>query len=179
MNLLQELIRSKLTRGGGEAVLIQKTITANGTFAAADDNADGFSSVTVEVPGGGGRYTLLASGSYTWAGGSTTLRIPISYSGNAKMYGVIVNEPLPDTAQMICACALFDDDIFPNVFSNPTGNAGFIYDWGRRADNSFVASAYSYANVGLSSEQMSFVQVSSTYPWRLNTYNWYIWGVAQ
>jgi hypothetical protein len=38
--------------GGGEAVLIQKTITANGTFAAADDNADGFSSVTVDVPGG-------------------------------------------------------------------------------------------------------------------------------
>lgn len=38
-------------QSGGEAVLIQKTITANGTFAAADDNADGFSSVTVEVEG--------------------------------------------------------------------------------------------------------------------------------
>ena len=54
MKLLQELIRSKLAGGGGggEAVLIQKTITANGTFAAADDNADGFSSVTADVPGG-------------------------------------------------------------------------------------------------------------------------------
>jgi hypothetical protein len=39
-------------KGGGEAVLIQKTITANGTFVAADDNADGYSSVTVEVQGG-------------------------------------------------------------------------------------------------------------------------------
>lgn len=32
-------------------MLIQKTITANGTFAAADDNADGYSSVMVEVAG--------------------------------------------------------------------------------------------------------------------------------
>lgn len=76
MNLLRDLIRSKLTGGGGggEAVLIQKTITANGTFAAADDNADGYSSVTVEVPGGSnispyvavvGTITLAASGRIT------------------------------------------------------------------------------------------------------------------
>jgi hypothetical protein len=46
--------------GGGEAVLIQKTITANGTFAAADDNADGYSSVTVDVQGSGTDYFLYA-----------------------------------------------------------------------------------------------------------------------
>lgn len=46
--------------GGGEAVLIQKTITANGTFAAADDNADGYSSVTVDVQGGEKTLTKLA-----------------------------------------------------------------------------------------------------------------------
>lgn len=43
----------EIGKSGGEAVLIQKTITANGTFAAADDNADGYSSVTVDVQGGG------------------------------------------------------------------------------------------------------------------------------
>jgi hypothetical protein len=37
--------------GGGEsATLITKTITANGTYDAEDDNADGYSSVTVNVP---------------------------------------------------------------------------------------------------------------------------------
>lgn len=35
------------------AVLGTKNITANGTFAAADDNLDGFSSVVVNVPSGG------------------------------------------------------------------------------------------------------------------------------
>ena len=38
----------------GPPTLIEKTITENGTYAAEDDNADGYSSVTVDVSGGGG-----------------------------------------------------------------------------------------------------------------------------
>lgn len=34
----------------GESVLTTKTVTANGTYSAQDDNADGYSSVTVNVP---------------------------------------------------------------------------------------------------------------------------------
>ena len=40
--------------GGSEPVLISKTITENGTYSAADDNADGYSEVVAEVPTGGG-----------------------------------------------------------------------------------------------------------------------------
>lgn len=36
---------------GGDGTLITKNITANGTYNAEDDNADGYSSVTVAVPG--------------------------------------------------------------------------------------------------------------------------------
>ena len=36
--------------GGGGATLITKAITANGTYDASDDNADGYSEVTVNVP---------------------------------------------------------------------------------------------------------------------------------
>ncbi len=36
--------------GGGSATLITKTITANGTYNASSDSADGYSSVTVNVP---------------------------------------------------------------------------------------------------------------------------------
>lgn len=36
--------------GGGDATLITKTITANGTYSAEDDDADGYSEVTVNVP---------------------------------------------------------------------------------------------------------------------------------
>ena len=38
--------------GGSSATLITKTITANGTYSAEDDDADGYSSVTVNVSGG-------------------------------------------------------------------------------------------------------------------------------
>ena len=35
--------------GGGSATLIKKSITENGTYTAADDNADGYSEATVNV----------------------------------------------------------------------------------------------------------------------------------
>ena len=40
------------SNGGAVPVLTTKTITENGTYNASDDNADGYSSVTVEVPSG-------------------------------------------------------------------------------------------------------------------------------
>jgi len=40
--------------GGTIPMLIEKTITENGTYNASDDGADGYSSVTVEVPSSGG-----------------------------------------------------------------------------------------------------------------------------
>lgn len=47
-------------------VLTTKTITANGTYDAEDDNADGYSSVEVNVPSSGGsNWTLLATTEYT------------------------------------------------------------------------------------------------------------------
>ena len=42
----------------GGATLITKTITQNGTYDAEDDDADGYSSVTVNVSGGGGTTCL-------------------------------------------------------------------------------------------------------------------------
>lgn len=38
--------------GGGEAVLVNKTVTENGTYSARGDNADGYRSVTVSLPSG-------------------------------------------------------------------------------------------------------------------------------
>lgn len=44
---------------GGSASLGTKNITANGTYDAEDDGYDGYSSVNVNVSGGGGGLTLL------------------------------------------------------------------------------------------------------------------------
>lgn len=53
--------------GGGSATLITKSITANGTYNASSDNADGYSSVNVNVPTGitpTGTRTITANGTY-------------------------------------------------------------------------------------------------------------------
>lgn len=63
--------------------LITKNITANGTYNASSDNADGYSSVTVDVSGGGGGASNVVRGTFTTnstAGSTQTIAIP--YTGN-------------------------------------------------------------------------------------------------
>ena len=50
--------------GSGSATLITKSITHNGTYNASSDNADGYSSVTVNVSGGGGSVSRLFTANY-------------------------------------------------------------------------------------------------------------------
>ena len=52
-----EVVVSVSGGGGGSATLVSKTITENGTYNPADDQADGYSSVVVNVPTGSGGYT--------------------------------------------------------------------------------------------------------------------------
>ena len=51
MDMFSALLGKSLSGGGGsEPVLITKSISSNGTYDASDDNADGYSSVSVSVP---------------------------------------------------------------------------------------------------------------------------------
>lgn len=47
---INETAHSKIDEGGSPSVLIEKSVTANDVYNAADDNADGYSKVTVNVP---------------------------------------------------------------------------------------------------------------------------------
>lgn len=49
---------------GGSPTLITKSITANGTYDAEDDNADGYSSVTVNVPEPSGSINITENGTH-------------------------------------------------------------------------------------------------------------------
>lgn len=50
--------------GGGSATLITKSITDNGTYNASDDEADGYSSVSVEVAANVGTKSITGNGTY-------------------------------------------------------------------------------------------------------------------
>ncbi len=59
--------------GGGSATLITKSITENGTYSAEDDDADGYSEVTVNVPSSGSSsWTKVAETSYQVSTTSTS-----------------------------------------------------------------------------------------------------------
>lgn len=57
--------------GSGSATLITKTITQNGTYSAQDDNADGYSEVTVDVEGGA-EYVDISTFAYHFKRNTTT-----------------------------------------------------------------------------------------------------------
>lgn len=52
---------NEVSSGGGGSTLIEKSISANGVYNASDDNADGYSKVTVDVSGGGGTFELAVT----------------------------------------------------------------------------------------------------------------------
>ena len=69
------------TASGGSATLITKNITANGTYNASSDNADGYSSVTVNVSGGGSSRTVIGTFTGTTTGAAMDVNIPYTGSG--------------------------------------------------------------------------------------------------
>ena len=71
--------------------LITKNITQNGTYTASSDNADGYSSVTVSVSGGGAtQHTIHLEFS-----DSTDTDIPVYY--NDSVLGTIITAYAPNT----------------------------------------------------------------------------------
>lgn len=84
MDLMQSLIASKLLGGGGgsEPVLKTKTVYRNGTYSAIDDEADGYSSITVETQGisktvqSNGVYKIGNDSEYAIGYNTFTVNIP-------------------------------------------------------------------------------------------------------
>lgn len=113
---MQSLIASRLLGdggGGGSATLITKSVTQNGTYAATDDEADGYSEVSVNVQPSLASKTVTANGTYKASAfnkdgfstftvnvpdtiiNTTTMKVTKngSYSGGPSVYYAV---PLPE-----------------------------------------------------------------------------------
>lgn len=79
----------KQVSGGGGSTLITKTITANGTYSAEDDDADGYSSVTVNVPTPISN-TVTGTFNFDSSKKGTAQEITLNYSGAGYPIAVMI-----------------------------------------------------------------------------------------
>ena len=88
MDMFSALLGKSLSDGGGsEPVLVSKSITANGTYDPADDNADGYSSVSVDVPN---TYTAADEGKVV-SNGSLVAQTSSSVTQNGTVDTTLIN----------------------------------------------------------------------------------------
>lgn len=73
-------------------VLVEKTVTANDTYVAADDDADGYSSVTVNVSGGGSSDFTTATVAYSREGEAPVYFACATFGPDASKYYFSAND---------------------------------------------------------------------------------------
>ena len=97
------------------AKLVSKSITENGTYDPADDNANGYSSVTVEVEGGGG------------GGDFSTAVVTVTYTGNdvLTLYIPIYYE-VPDLGIVMQGWTNFDEEEPTQTLAIDIPTEGFL-----------------------------------------------------
>lgn len=99
MDILSYILGKKAGGGGGEAVLINKSISANGTYNASSDSADGYKKVEVAVPnsyGAGDEGKVVSDGALV-AQGSDTVTENDTYD-TTLISEMVVNVPNSYTA---------------------------------------------------------------------------------
>lgn len=131
----------------------------------------------IETGGGGSELTLLASGEYVKTSSSSSLSIPVSYSGTPRLFYAYVETPLDATGQTVLgACFLVNDPAIDPY----TDNTGKIWFYAGRGTNN----AYSYSSgtrlviPSLTSSTATFFRANAAWNYQANTYKWYIYGEA-
>ena len=119
--------------GGGSATLIAKTITENGTYSAEDDDADGYSSVTVNVPSSGSSgWTKVCENTYTASTTATGTQALATWStGHSELWqsDKWVYIRIRDIAGKRAGYFYGSDQFFttPIVKNGQTGTTGYTF----------------------------------------------------
>lgn len=106
MDILSYILGKKAGGGGGEAVLVNKDISANGTYNASADSADGYKKVVVDVPNtyaAGDEGKVVSNGALVAQGSA-------SYTSNGTYDTTLVNEVEVDVPAGISWDAIATND---------------------------------------------------------------------
>lgn len=163
-------------------VLGTKSITANGTYNASDDSLGGYSSVSVNVSGGGG--SEIESGTVTIA--SDTHDIQVTFSNAHSSPPIFINVCVDDHVQQYYSTTY---TAYAYTFTSTVGIVGGEYYGGSdgsnpvfgyiaRTQRTNVSNTLTSGCVGVSTTP-DFVSntgftasTTSTTYWRANTYKW-------
>lgn len=168
-NVIETLLRvAGVTDGsrgdGGSAVLVDKTITENGEYDPADDNADGYSGVTVNVSGGSATLvtkSIAANGTYNASSdsadgySSVTVNVPNTYAAGDEGKVVSNGALVAQTSETVSANGTYDtttkNSVTVNVpSSSPTLTTKSITANGTYNAASDNADGYSSVTVNVS-----------------------------
>ena len=138
--------------GSGSATLITKTITQNGTYSAQDDNADGYSEVSVDVAGGGTvvQNLRLNEGKIATATGEIVADSDYYYTDFFDMpSGYLMFDMNLNTNQTYDGLVIYDDSGNYNNYWNPNArfrvvNMASYYHAGYKCRLSFRKSNIDY-----------------------------------
>ena len=99
-----------VTSGGGEEpVLVEKSITANGTYDPADDEADGYSEVSVLVPG----ITMTEGAEYSMA-----------FSNNTYIESIVFPDGITEiVSSAFSNCTNLESIVIPSTVTTIGGDA--------------------------------------------------------
>jgi hypothetical protein len=126
--------------GGGSAVLIEKTITENGIYNAVDDEADGYSSVTVDVVSDMNAkfiYRDTLYDTFTITDALDTITIPEGYTTIAS--GTFNDFKL---SEIIIPSTMTHFEVDPYVFETADiGTMIFADGFSQKLDYSMIASS--------------------------------------
>lgn len=134
---------------GGGATLITKNISANGTYNASSDSADGYSQVNVSVPASAvdsGTKSITANGNNQDVVGyaAVNVNVPNSYSAGDEGKVVSSGALVAQTSDTVTANDTYDTTLINSLTVNVSGGGG-----GSDESGSFVASG-DQTNVTLS-----------------------------
>ena len=150
---LSDAVHTLANGYGGSATLITKTITENGTYSAEDDSADGYSSVTVNVPTGGGAssWTKVAETSYQVSTtGTSASTVAMWETGHSEILTTekILYVRIRDTAGKRTGYFYGSDNFFINAQPNIAYNDKGIRNAHRYTTSQNFASYASGATTG-------------------------------
>ena len=124
--LEDDLTLTDVSSGG--AVLTTKNISANGTYNASSDSADGYSQVTVAVPASAvdsGTKSISANGTHDVVGyASANVNVPNSYSQSDEGKVVSNGALVAQTSDTVTENDTYDTTLINSLTVNVSGGGG-------------------------------------------------------